>query len=420
MLRARDEHSGGEKSTMKVIRILPSKSEAHRMLIAASLCEEPCEIQISETSNDIEATGRCMKAIRKAMAEDGTADLYCGESGSTFRFLIPIVAALGINGRFHPEGRLPERPLSPLDEEMRRNGAILSQTGTVPYLVQGKLQPGHYEIPGNVSSQYITGLLFALPILDGDSTISVTGTLQSEGYVNMTLRVLGRFGIEIITERSADALVYRIPGNQKYTASGTMEVEGDWSNAAFWLAAGVLGEEPIQVTGLSMDSAQGDRRIVELLQKFGAEVQSSENAVTAYPSRREMHGISIDASQIPDMVPALALVASLAKGTTEIHHAERLRLKESDRLQSVTDVLSKLGADVKELTDGLIIEGTERLVGAEVNSYNDHRIAMMAAIASLVTEGRVAIQGAESVNKSYPTFFTVMDENNLSDNIERR
>lgn len=413
---------------MKVIKILPSKSEAHRMMIAAALCDNPCEIQISETSNDIEATRSCMAAIRKAVdakrsgetGEDITADLYCGESGSTFRFLIPLVAALGITGRFHPKGRLPERPLAPLDEQLRKKGVILSETGTVPYLVQGPLQPGRYEIPGNVSSQYITGLLFALPLLSEDSTIAVMGGLQSEGYVNMTIRVLDRYGIEIITERSSDALVYRVPGNQKYMAPSSSEVEGDWSNAAFWLAAGVLGEEPVQVTGLSMDSAQGDRKIVDLLQKFGADVQIDEAGATAYPSRNDLSGITIDASQIPDMVPALALVASLAKGRTEINHAERLRLKESDRLKSVTDVLSKLGANVQELPDGLVIEGSESLVGAEVNSYNDHRIAMMAAIASIFSKGKVTIQGAESVNKSYPTFFTVMDENNMSDNIERR
>lgn len=413
---------------MKVIKILPSKSEAHRMMIAAELCDNPCEIQISETSNDIEATRSCMTAIRRALdaklsggtGADITADLYCGESGSTFRFLIPVVAALEIIGRFHPEGRLPERPLAPLDEQLREKGVLLSETGTVPYLVQGPLQPGRYEIPGNVSSQYITGLLFALPLLSEDSTISITGGLQSEGYVNMTIRVLDRFGIEIITERSSDALVYRVPGNQKYVAPPTPEVEGDWSNAAFWLAAGVLGEEPVQVTGLSMDSAQGDRKIVDLLQKFGADVRVSADRVIAYPSRENLRGIPIDASQIPDMVPALALVASLAKGTTEILHAERLRLKESDRLKSVTDVLSKLGANVQELPDGLVIEGSENLIGSEVNSYNDHRIAMMAAVASVVTEGKVTIQGAESVNKSYPTFFTVMNENNMSDNIERR
>lgn len=413
---------------MKTIQILPSKSEAHRMMIAATLCEEPGEIEISETSKDMEATRSCMKAIREAMdakysrrtGEDITADLYCGESGSTFRFLIPVVAALGITGRFHPEGRLPERPLAPLDEQLRAKGVRLSETGTVPYLVQGQLQPGQYVIPGNVSSQYITGLLFALPLLAGDSTISITGNLQSEGYVNMTIRVLDRFGIEVITERSSDALVYRVPGNQKYTTPPSLEVEGDWSNAAFWLAAGVLGEEPIQVTGLSMNSAQGDRRIVDLLQKFGAEIQIDENGVTANPSRKNLEGITIDASQIPDMVPALALVASLAKGRTEILHAERLRLKESDRLKSVTDVLSRLGANVQELPDGLVIEGTANLVGVVVDSYNDHRIAMMAAIASIVSEGKVTIQGTESVNKSYPTFFTVMDENNMSDNIERR
>ncbi len=410
---------------MKTIEILPSKSEAHRVIIASSLCEDPRSVELKETSNDIEATRNCMEEIQRSLnarasGKEIAADLYCGESGSTFRFLIPVVAALGIHGIFHPEGRLPERPLSPMYEELIAHGAALSPCGEVPFQVGGALQAGEYTIPGNVSSQYITGLLFALPLLPGDSTLRVTGEVQSKGYVDMTLRVLQNFGIVVNQESVEGDTLYRIPGNQQYGSSENLEVEGDWSNAAFWLAAGILGKEPLRVTGLNMSSPQGDRKIVDLIRQFGGKLEIHGNAVIAYPSGGELQGIEIDASQIPDMVPAVALIATQAAGTTEITHAERLRLKESDRLKSVTSVLSALGASIAERQDGLSIEGPAALQGACVSSYNDHRITMMAAVASLITDGKVTIIGAESVNKSYPTFFTIMNENAMSDNVERR
>ena len=348
------------------------------------------------------------------------AQLHCGESGSTFRFLIPLVAALGVDAKFYPEGRLSRRPLSPLAEELEKKGVTLSALGANPFHVRGQLQSGAFCIPGNVSSQYITGLMMALPLLANDSTIRVTGERQSMGYVNLTLQVLQKFGIEIITERMGEELVYRIPGNQKYRSPGTCKVEGDWSNAAFWLTAGVLGEEAVRVTGLNPDSAQGDREIVKLLRQFGAKIEVQEDTVTAYPSRTSLHGIVIDASQIPDMVPALALVASAAKGTSEIRHAERLRLKESDRLMSITEVLNALGGRVEERPDGLVITGRDVLSGGRADGYNDHRIVMMAAIASLITTDKVILTGGAAVNKSYPTFFTVLEENEMGNNLERR
>ncbi len=405
---------------MKNIGILPSKSEAHRMIIAGALCNPPCEIRLEETSDDIEATRSCMQAIHKARETGNSAELRCRESGSTFRFLIPLVAALGIPANFYPEGRLPDRPLSPLYEELETHGVTMTAMGTVPFTVTGNLTPGEYILPGNVSSQYITGLLLALPLLSGDSTIRVTGERQSMGYINMTLRVLSRFGIRVITEQSTSELVYRIFGGQEYTKPTDRSVEGDWSNAAFWLTAGILGEEPVRVTGLNPNSAQGDRSIVNWIHAFGGRIETEGDSVTAYPSRDILHETEINAAQIPDMVPALSLIATQAKGVTEINHAERLRLKESDRLESVTNVLKALGAEVRELPDGLQIRGRTKLYGATVNSYGDHRIAMMAAIASLVADGCVTITDAESVNKSYPTFFTIMDKNEMSSNIERR
>ena len=260
-------HPGGERSAMKRIDILPSKSAAHRMLIAAALCEEPCDVILSERSLDIEATENCLAEIRRVRKEGATpegngeaveeAQLHCGESGSTFRFLIPLVAALGMDAKFYPEGRLSQRPLSPLVEELEKKGVTFSPLGANPFHVKGQLEPGAFRIPGNVSSQYITGLLMALPLLADDSTIRVTGERQSVGYVNLTLQVLREFGIEIITERMGEELVYRIPGNQKYRSPGTCKVEGDWSNAAFWLTAGVLGEEAVQVTGPESEFGPG-------------------------------------------------------------------------------------------------------------------------------------------------------------------
>ena len=227
-------HPGGEKSAMKRIDILPSKSAAHRMLIAAALCEEPCDVILSERSLDIEATEKCLAEIRRvrkkgAMTEGNgdaaeEAQLHCGESGSTFRFLIPLVAALGMDAKFYPEGRLSRRPLSPLVEELEKKGVTLSPLGANPFHVKGQLEPGAFRIPGNVSSQYITGLMMALPLLADDSTVRVTGERQSMGYVNLTLQVLQKFGIEIITERMGEELVYRIPGNQKYRSPGTCKV----------------------------------------------------------------------------------------------------------------------------------------------------------------------------------------------------
>ena len=455
---------------MKEIEILPSKSEAHRMIIAAALSKNPCEIPLRETSDDIEATRACMRAIREARETGEPAELYCKESGSTFRFLIPVVAALGIEAHFHPEGRLPQRPLSPLYEELTAHGICMSELGSVPFVVRGKLSPGEYTIPGNVSSQYITGLLLALPLLPGGSTIRVTGDRQSMGYIDMTLRVLERFGIRIRmeqvtdnhataktthsarndsveeisdsteaqttkpammtpkipgspkrrTESTAEDLIFRIPGNQEYIAPTDCTVEGDWSNAAFWLTAGIIGEDPVRVTGLNPDSAQGDRAIVNFIRQFGGRIETEGNTVTAYPSQSHLHGTEIDAAQIPDMVPALALIATQAEGVTEITHAERLRLKESDRLKSVTQVLQALGAEIEELPDGLRISGKTRLCGGKVSGFGDHRIVMMAAIASLAAKGCVVIEGAESVNKSYPTFFTLMEENEMNQNMERR
>lgn len=426
---------------MRKIEMIPSKSDAHRAEICAALSEittgKGCRVQCCSTSQDIEATRKCLEALK-----EGRREMYCGESGSTLRFLLPVAGALGREVSFYTEGRLPERPLSPLYEELERHGCTLSPKGSSPLSVKGKLKPGTFVIAGNVSSQYISGLLFALPLLEGDSFIRVEGPLQSGAYVEMTLKTLRRFGIEIGEEEEG----FSVRGGQRYMAPEVYRVEGDWSNACFWLAAGAFTEGGIAVSGLSLDSLQGDKEILSVLKKFGADVKIEETEITVSPA--DLRGIEIDASQIPDMVPVLAAAACGAAGTTVIRHAERLRLKESDRLASVTQLLSGLGADIKELPDGLVIKGrsaSDRVCGADsgrnglqgrkkteeavgccggfplsggrADGAGDHRIVMTAAVASLLCRDKVEITGSDAVKKSYPGFFEDMRTLGLDGNI---
>lgn len=393
---------------MRTIKVIQSKSDAHRALICAALSENYCQIDCEADSKDIRATRDCLDALKA-----GRAEMYCGESGSTMRFLLPVMAALGHKASFFPEGRLPERPLSPLYEELEAHGCRLSERGSVPFNIEGKLKPGVYYIPGDVSSQFISGLLFALPMLNGDSRICISGKIESKAYVEMTLNVLADFGVHV--EQTANG--FEIHGGQKYSAPDGYQVEGDWSNGCFWLAAGALSEEGICVTGLNPDSLQGDKEIINLLRQFGAEVEMTEEGIRV--CRGELKGIEIDASQIPDMVPILAVIACGAEGTTEIKNAGRLRIKECDRLAAVTKELNALGGNIEELPEGLIIHGSGALTGGTVDSWNDHRIAMMAAIASLLCREKVQLTGSEAVKKSYPDFFQVMREAGLDGNIER-
>lgn len=393
---------------MRTIKAITSKSDAHRALICAMLSDNECKVIMDTTSKDIEATKSCINSIKC-----GKEDLYCGESGSTLRFMLPVVSALGLNVKFHPEGRLPDRPLSPLYEELIRHKVVMSKQGEVPFVVKGQLTSGEFNIPGNVSSQFISGLLFALPILSGDSEINILGDIQSEDYIKMTINTLGKFGIDI--KRTDKG--YFVKGNQKYISPGRYEVEGDWSNAAFFLVAGALKEGGISLSGLDINSIQGDKRIVEILKDFGADVSVKEKEIIVKPGK--LKGISIDASMIPDMVPALSVIAAAADGTTNIYNAKRLRIKESDRLKTIRTVIESLGGNIEELEDGLIIKGSKSLKGGVVSSFNDHRIAMMAAVASLVCENKVIIKDADAVNKSYPDFFKHLEMLSLDTNVER-
>ena len=394
-----------------VIQIPASKSQAHRMLICAALSREPSRLILDGFSADIEATMQCLEALGARCEETANglsvtpvgvcpaqARLDVGESGSTLRFLLPVLGALGVQAEIRMHGRLPERPLSPLWEVLEAHGMRLQQDGTILH-TDGQLIAGDYSLPGNVSSQFISGLLFALPLLGGNSTLTVTGALQSARYVSMTEQALAEAGI--LTKK--DGPVWQIGGGQRYASPAVQTVEGDWSNAAFFLCMGALSATGVTVTGLNSTSLQADRAITEILVRFGAELTVSEDAVTV--RRGVLHGITLDAGPIPDLVPVVSCLAALCDGETRVENAARLRLKETDRLQTTAALLSALGGSVRELPDGLIISGRGRLSGGTADACGDHRIAMSAAMAACGCEGPVTVSGSECVAKSYPAFW---------------
>ena len=386
------------------VAAIPSKSHAHRLFVCAALADRPTRIEIPTICDDLVATIGCISGLGGEIEHCyGTAEIIspilhspetavanCGESGSTLRFFLPLAGALGVDTVFHLEGKLPYRPLSPLWEEMERHGCKLSwlsrnamlasgtrvsRSVTAGLQLTGKLRPGHYRIDGSVSSQFISGLLMALPMLDGESRLELMGCVESKPYVDMTLHTLSQFGIQWNDMHTS--------GNKIFQSPGTVTVEGDWSSAAFWMAADALGSN-IQVTGLNEASVQGDKAIADLLPLFKAHV-------------------TISAADIPDLVPVLSVVASANQGAT-ITDIRRLRLKESNRIDAIIDMLHALGgravADENTLT---IYPAT--FTGGTVDSYHDHRIAMAAAVASTVCTSPVTILGAECVSKSYPSFW---------------
>ena len=394
------------------VRVPASKSQAHRLLICAALGEKECVIVCDGVSADIEATAACLRALGAGVAvegdrisvtpiqkvPEGLCELPCGESGSTLRFLLPLVGALGAQAVFLMEGRLPQRPLAPLDGELCAHGMTLRREGARLFC-SGRLSAGAYTLPGNVSSQYISGLLMALPRLSGDSTLDVSGRLESAAYVTMTEDALRLSGV--IWEKSDNS--WRIPGGQRAILPTTLRVEGDWSNAAFFLAAGALSGGGMKVTGLLPASSQGDRAVLGILKDFGA--QSLWDGDSVLIRRGALRAVEIDAAPIPDLIPVLSVVAAAAEGETRVVNAARLRLKESDRLRSTSAMLRALGAEVTELEDGLVIRGGRPLHGGVVDSCGDHRIAMSAAAAACLCTGPVTVLGSECVKKSYPRFW---------------
>ena len=380
-----------------------SKSEAHRAMIGAFLAGQADPLPAGEAvSKDLAATRSALAALGTALERGETARVDCGESGSTLRFLIPVAAALGVPAVFTGRGRLPQRPLGPYLSLLPEHGVPCEGEGGLPLTVSGKLSPGVYSLPGDVSSQFVTGLLLALPLLDGNSEVRLTTPLESAGYAEMTVRLLKEHSVTVFPAENG----WAVPGRQKYRPA-RIEIERDWSQAAFFLAAGALGGH-VELPGLRPDSAQGDRAAEELFRKMGARVEWSGGLLRAQagPPPDGPTALFLDASQIPDLVPVLAAAAAATPGlAVMIRRAERLRLKESDRLAAMADGLSALGADVRQTPDGLDIRGVRRLRGGEAEGRGDHRVVMALAIAALASDGDVTVTDAESVKKSYPDFF---------------
>ncbi len=395
------------------VHIPASKSQAHRLLICAALGSGEARIHCDGISRDIEATIRCLRALGARIETTPSGELRvqpisevpaglcclpCGESGSTLRFLLPLVGALGAEAVFLMEGRLPQRPLAPLDEQLRGHGMAIAQEGDRLYC-KGQLRAGAYTLPGNVSSQYISGLLLALPLLQENSSLTVTGRLESAAYVTMTEDALALSGVRL--ER--DGLLYLISGGQRPSLPERLSVEADYSNAAFFLSIGALSPLGMKVMGLLRESSQGDRAVLNILSGFGAESMWQDDAVLI--RKGSLNAWKIDAAPIPDLIPVLSVVAAVSEGTTRVFNAARLRLKESDRLSSTTRMLRALGAEITELEDGLVIHGRPHLEGGTVDACGDHRIAMAAAVAACVCKAPVTIEGSECVQKSYPRFW---------------
>lgn len=360
-----------------------SKSQTHRAVLALMLAQGEGKLSNLAVSEDIQATQDCVAALKSGQPAqvDGLPLLDCGESGSTLRFLIPVALAVRGGGHFTGRGRLMERPQGPYIRLFEEKGILWKQEGAC-LTVAGQLEPGVYALPGNVSSQFITGLLYALPLLTGDSRIVLTTPLESRGYVDMTLDMLRRFDIKVEEQEGG----FLVPGNQTYQARD-LTLEADWSGAAFWYAANFLGAQ-VDIQGLNPDSVQGDRQIGTLYWKL------------ARPGN-----VDIDLSQCPDLAPPLAVMAAVRKGTTHFVNAGRLRMKESDRLETIARTLSALGAKAQVGEDTLTLEGVDHLEGGTVDGCNDHRIAMMAAVAAVACKEPVTILGAECVKKSYPRFW---------------
>lgn len=396
------------------VRIPPSKSIAHRAVICASLGCGVSKIKNINLSDDIIATIEGMKSLGATIQDKGyyleikgidrskKSDkvIDCNESGSTLRFLIPISIAICEGARFVGRGNLGKRPLYTYYEIFDKQGISYNYAEDELNLsVCGKLKPGEFKVEGNISSQFITGLLLSLPLLDGDSKIIITTELESRGYLDLTLNTMRDFGIDIINN---DYKEFIIKGNQTYK-SIDYKVEGDYSQGAFYLCADAIGSD-VSILDLKSNSLQGDREVINILNRMGMEFVDRQGKISGYA--KELKSTIIDGSQCPDIIPVLSVVASLSKGRTEIINAKRLRIKECDRLNAVAVELSKLGAKIEEKKDSLIIDGVDYFLGGvEVWSHNDHRIAMTLAIASTRCKEPIVIKDFECISKSYPKFF---------------
>ncbi|MCM1578119.1 MAG: 3-phosphoshikimate 1-carboxyvinyltransferase [Ruminococcus sp.] len=379
-----------------------SKSYSHRSIIAAALAEGTSEISGVTPSEDIEVTSNAMRLLGTDIKADGDIykvsggkrtvsgerlDIDCGESGSTLRFIIPVAAALGANATFHGRAKLPSRPITPYVREFEKKGVTFEPKSGLPITLSGRLSGGEYKLEGDISSQFITGLLLALPLCGGDSAIKLTSPLQSKPYADMTVSTLKKFGVDIFETEFEGLPLYLVKGGQRYKPCD-MKVEGDYSQAAFFFAANALGSD-VKIGNLAPDSVQGDREIIGIIKGMG----------------EDRKPFTADVSDIPDLVPILAVLGCFGKGTSRLTNAARLKLKESDRLEMTAENLNAIGGRVKAGADFLEIEPIDGFKGGVVKSHNDHRLVMSAAIGALRSESPVIIEGAEAVNKSYPRFF---------------
>ncbi|WP_315114417.1 3-phosphoshikimate 1-carboxyvinyltransferase [Clostridium intestinale] len=395
------------------VKIPPSKSMAHRAVICASLSKGKSKITNIEYSDDIIATINAMRALGSEieifddhLEIDGSrvfsknaGEIDCNESGSTLRFMVPLAIAKEAEMRFIGKGNLGKRPLTTYYEIFDRQGIEYSyKEGELDLKVKGSIKGEEFKIRGDISSQFISGLLFTLPLIKEDSKIIITTNLESKGYIDLTLSMLNYYGISVVNN---DYKEFIIKGNQKYTPKD-YKVEGDFSQSAFFLVADALGSD-VLVKDLNMDSLQGDKEVIEIVERMGCKILSKEEGIKV--KAKGLTPTIIDAAQCPDIIPVLTVLASLTTGITKVINAERLRIKECDRLKAITRELNKLGASVTELENSLLIEGVESLTGGIVSSWDDHRIAMSLAIAATCAKDEVIIENPSCVKKSYPSFW---------------
>ncbi len=400
----------------------PSKSAAHRALLCAGLSGGRCLLSNMALSEDISATMGALEVLGctvkhdpagKSMLVEGagaypkSGEIDCRESGGLLRFIIPIAAALGGRWRFTGQGRLPQRPLGVYGELLPAHGMAFRSEGGLPLEIEGKLAPGLFQMPGDISSQFVTGLLFALPLLTGDSEIRLTSPLESVGYVDMTLAMLAGFGIQVDKTDTG----WRVPGGQRYSPRD-IHVEGDWSQAAFFLNMAALDPkgQPVRIGGLAPHSLQGDMACVEVFGAFGLHTHWEDGWLVAQnPHAGEpfggLAGQAVDMAQITDMAPALSVCAALSRGETRLLNAGRLRLKESDRLAAMEQAINVLGGRAQAIGDELVIQGVERLAGGTALGQNDHRVVMALAGAGLRSRSPVRVTDAWAIRKTYPNFF---------------
>ena len=395
------------------VQVPPSKSLAHRAIICAGLANGVSRIDNIEYSKDIQATIKAMKSLGTKIEEyddyliiDGSStdtkqnsEIDCEESGSTLRFMVPISIVKENKAHFVGRGNLGKRPLDTFYEIFeRQNIGYLYKQDILDLFVIGQLKPDHYQIPGNISSQFITGLLFALPLLDGDSIIEITSPLESKGYIDLTLQMLKQYGIKIINN---DYKSFVVMGNQEYLAHD-YRVEADFSQAAFYLVAGAIGND-VTLTDLNLDSLQGDKATIEFLEAMGAKINVVSDGIKV--TGENLAATTVDASQCPDVIPVVCVALALAQGKSAVINARRLRIKECDRIVATSSQLNELGGIVSEEDDGMFVCGVNQFTGGNCSSFADHRIAMMLAIAATRCDQPVIIDNMECVEKSYPSFW---------------